>query len=176
MFSLSDLPSCHTLATRTPTPRLLQTVSRLEVDSRTVCALLSSLVNQVKLSRSVYPTPDYQQSAVSGYLAAYPPKFKAYQTEYNESIGANGGVYNSKPRVILYHLGTSLTHTRRRKRVPRCLSCRRWHPRDQQWRHRHRGWYICLCSNLCVHLEPDQRAPPAGWEDYRWLCEPDFGE
>jgi len=78
-----------------PTLRLLQTVSHPEEDSRTVCALLNSFVDSAKLILSVYPTPDYQQDAVSAYLAAYPPKFKAYQTEYNESIGANGGVYNS---------------------------------------------------------------------------------
>jgi len=59
------------------------------------------LADPAKLTLSVYPTPDYQQDAVSAYLAAYPPKFKAYQTEYNESIGANGGVYNSAGELLI---------------------------------------------------------------------------
>ncbi|KAH6676397.1 putative alkaline serine protease AorO [Halenospora varia] len=47
---------------------------------------------------NIYEIPSYQSSAVSTYLTAHTPSYKAYQTVNATSIGANGGIYNSAGR------------------------------------------------------------------------------
>ncbi|KAF2161129.1 hypothetical protein M409DRAFT_69979 [Zasmidium cellare ATCC 36951] len=69
---------------------------------------------------NVFPTPDYQKTAVNTYLTNHPPSFGDYQTKYNESVGANNGVYNSAGRAYpdLSAIGQDvLTYTAGRARL-----------------------------------------------------------
>ncbi|KAI0896255.1 Pro-kumamolisin, activation domain-containing protein [Annulohypoxylon nitens] len=50
---------------------------------------------------NIFPAPSYQQDAVSQYFKNADPIVQAYpyySTQYNESIGANGGLYNRNGR------------------------------------------------------------------------------
>lgn len=47
---------------------------------------------------NIFPVPDFQKKAVETYLNEHPPSFDAYQIQYNQSVGANNGVYNSAGR------------------------------------------------------------------------------
>lgn len=67
---------------------------------------------------NIYPQPSYQADAVNTYLTKHKPPYKSYNTSDNESIGANGGVYNIGGRgypdvaavgdnVLIYNAGTA---------------------------------------------------------------------
>ncbi|KAI0884159.1 Pro-kumamolisin, activation domain-containing protein [Annulohypoxylon maeteangense] len=46
---------------------------------------------------NVFPAPTYQEDAVAQYFKAADPivqEYPYYSTQYNESVGANGGIYN----------------------------------------------------------------------------------
>lgn len=43
---------------------------------------------------NIYPIPDYQSSAVSGYFNNHNPPYPYYSTTNNESVGTGGGIYN----------------------------------------------------------------------------------
>ena len=45
---------------------------------------------------NIYPTPDYQQAAVSDYFGSNNPGYKSYGI--NDTLGANGGIYNNQGR------------------------------------------------------------------------------
>lgn len=69
---------------------------------------------------NVFPVADYQAEAVNNYLTKYPPPYASYNLSNGESIGENGGVYNSAGRgfpdvsalgdhALLWSNGKSLT-------------------------------------------------------------------
>ncbi|KAL1985429.1 hypothetical protein VTN96DRAFT_7872 [Rasamsonia emersonii] len=43
---------------------------------------------------NIYPQPDYQKDAVTNYFNTAKPSYPYYETTYNQSVGANGGIYN----------------------------------------------------------------------------------
>ena len=47
---------------------------------------------------NIYPIPWYQQQQVEQYFAKHPPPYKYYESVYNSSFGANGGIYNRAGR------------------------------------------------------------------------------
>lgn len=49
---------------------------------------------------NINPQPSYQSDAVNTYLTKYPPPYKSYNTSNNnQSVGANGGVFNAGGRA-----------------------------------------------------------------------------
>lgn len=49
---------------------------------------------------NVFTTPKWQQAAVSNYLRKYTPPYASYNLSNGESIGQNGGRYNSAGRAF----------------------------------------------------------------------------
>lgn len=47
---------------------------------------------------NIYPIPSYQKKAVNTYLTTYKPSYPSYASTYNNSFGANGGIYNRAGR------------------------------------------------------------------------------
>lgn len=54
---------------------------------------------------NIYPIPSYQASAVATYFETSSPPYPYYDSTYNSSFGANGGIYNRAGRgIFIYDL------------------------------------------------------------------------